>query len=343
MTTPSLMAQETAEAPAAVARALAANADACVELVRRLKSDPPRFAATCARGTSDAAATYLKYGLELSLGLVTASIGPSVASVYKARPRLARALFVAVSQSGKSPDIVSLAEAARADGARSVALVNVEDSPLAALCETVMPVRAGPELSVAATKSFIASLGVMLQILATWTDDRTLRDAVNRLPEDLEKAKACDWSNAIPLLVPLDGLYVIGRGPGFAIAQEAALKLKETCGLHAEAVSAAELKHGPLALASPSFPVLAFSQDDPSLPGLTRTCTDLVSRGVPVLSAGPAQFEGATVLPSVPDLHHFATPVTLIQSFYRLAEGLSRARGHDPDKPPFLAKVTETV
>lgn len=343
MTTPSLMAQETAEGPAAVARALAANAEACSELVRHLRDDPPRFAATCARGTSDAAATYLKYGLELSLGLVTASIGPSVASVYGARPRLARALFVAISQSGMSPDILSLAEAARDDGARSVALVNVEDSPLAGLCETVLPVRAGPELSVAATKSFIASLGVMLQILAAWTGEKPLAKACETLPDDLEKALACDWSQAIDMLAAVDGLYVIGRGPGFAIAQEAALKLKETCGLHAEAVSAAELKHGPLTLAGPDFPVLAFSQDDASLPGLVQTGTDLVARGVPVLSAGPASIEGATVLPSVAGLHPYAMPIALIQSFYRLAEAVSRARGRDPDKPPFLAKVTETV
>jgi glucosamine--fructose-6-phosphate aminotransferase (isomerizing) len=338
----SLMLRETAEAPAAVARLLAANEAACRELGARLKARPPRFVVTCARGSSDSAATYAKYLIEIGLGTVVASVGPSVASIYGARPRMGDALFLAVSQSGRSPDLLKLAEAAREDGALTVALVNETDSPLAGRCEIVLPLHAGPEKSVAATKSYIASLAGILQLVAHWSDDLAIAEAVKRLPDDLADALISDWGAALPLLAKTESLYVAGRGPGFAAALEAAIKLKETCGVHAEAQSAAELMHGPMTLAGPRFPVLLFSQNDASLPGLRDLAAALVGRGVPVLAAGPVAGEGTLPLPSAGDLHPFVGPIALVQSFYPLAEALARARGRDPDKPPFLSKVTET-
>ena len=155
---------------------------------------------SCARGSSDTAATFAKYLLEIRLGIVTASVGPSVASVYAASPNMKGALFFTVSQSGRSPDILRLAEAARAGGALTVAFVNDAASPLAELCEIVLPLHAWPERSVAATKSLIASLAAMLQFAAHWADDRKLLDALDRLPDDLERAAALDWPAAAPLL-----------------------------------------------------------------------------------------------------------------------------------------------
>ncbi len=339
---PSLMLRETEEAPAAVARLIAENAGICRDLVQRLRAAPPRFAVTCARGSSDSAAMFAKYLLEIRLGLVTASVGPSVRSIYGGRPQVADSLFLAISQSGRSPDLIKLTQAAREGGALTVALVNDAASPLAESCEVVLPLHAGPEKSVAATKSYIAALAALLQLLAVWSDDADLARAVERLPDDLADALRRDWRPAVPALAETRSLYVVGRGAGYAAAQEAALKLKETCGLHAEAMSAAEIMHGPLTLAGADFPVVLFSQRDEALESLSALAASLVARGVTVLAAGPVQADGAMRLPAADGLHPFAQPIALVQSFYPLAEALARARGRDPDHPPHLMKVTET-
>ena len=336
------MLRETAEAPAVVARMIAANAAVCRDLVKRLRSAPPRFAVTCARGSSDSAAMFAKYLLEIRLGLVVASVGPSVRSIYGGRPQVADALFLAISQSGRSPDLIKLAEAAREGGALTVALTNDPASPLAERCEVVLPLHAGPEKSVAATKSYIASLAALLQLLAVWSGDAALEEAVERLPDDLADALSRDWRPAAFTLSSKRNLYVVGRGAGYAVAQEAALKLKETCGLHAEAMSAAEIMHGPLTLAGPDFPVVLFSQNDEALGSLSDLAASLTARGVKVFAAGPVKAEGAMRLSTASGLHPFAQPIALVQSFYPLAEALARARGHDPDHPPHLMKVTET-
>ena len=341
--TTSLMLAETREAPAAVARMLRDNAEPCRELGRRLRDLSPPFAVSCARGSSDNAATYGKYLLEIRLGVVTASVGPSVRSVYTAAPRMKQALFFAVSQSGRSPDLLHLAQAARSGGALTVALVNDTESPLAEICEVTLPLSAGPERSVAATKSFICSLAAILQMAAHWAEDRQLLDALERLPGDLERAVAQDWRAALPLLAESRNLYVVGRGIGLALAQEAALKLKEVCGIHAEALSAAELMHGPLTLAGADFPVLVFSQHDEAYQSVIDLVAVLHARNVPVIYAGPNPGGGCLALPCDPLLNPFATPIALIQSYYPLVESLARLRGRDPDRPPHLSKVTETV
>jgi glucosamine--fructose-6-phosphate aminotransferase (isomerizing) len=338
-----LMLAEASEAPAAVARLIAGNEAACRALGERLRKKPPRFAVTCARGSSDSAATFAGYLIEIALNTVVASVGPSVTSVYGARPRMAEALFIAISQSGRSPDIVALAEAAREDGALTVALVNDTGSPLAERCEIVLPLHAGPERSVAATKSYIAALAGILQMVSHWSGEPGLARAVTRLADDLAQALRQDWSPALDILTRVANLYVVGRGPGFATALEAGIKIKETCGFHAEALSAAELMHGPMTLAGPDFPVLMFSQEDAALPGLRDLGRVLAGRGVPVIAGGPAADVASLPLPSARGMHPFAEPVLLVQSFYPLVEALSRARGRDPDRPPHLLKVTETT
>jgi glutamine---fructose-6-phosphate transaminase (isomerizing) len=348
MSTETAMLREAAEAPEAVARQLARNQDLCREIGQRLRARPPRFVATCARGSSDNAATFAKYLIEIRLGAVVASLGPSIRSIYRSRPRLADALFLAVSQSGQSPDLLSLAEAAREDGALTIAIVNEPASPLAERCEMVLPLHAGPERSVAATKSWIASLSAMLQLVAAWSADAALADVVRRLPDDLARAAATGWGVGEALLAGADDLYVIGRGPGFAAAQEAALKLKEIAGVHAESYSAAELMHGPLTLAGPRFPALVFSQSDPALDGVVELLRRLAALRVPLAVAGPAAqavagLPGLLDLPLAEDLHPFAAPVATVQSFYPLVERVARARGRDPEKPPHLSKVTETL
>lgn len=337
------MLREAQEAPQVVAHLLESNAPLCRDLGERLRGSPPPFAVTCARGSSDNAATFVKYLLEIHSGLVTASVGPSVTSVYEARPRMRDALFLAVSQSGRSPDILNLAQAGRDDGALTVALVNDTSSPLASTCEVVLPLHAGPEKSVAATKSFIAALAAGLQLVAHWSQDRELLAALDTLPDVLAKASATDWSAALPALSDANNLFVVGRGVGFAVAQEAALKLKETSGVHAEAMSAAELMHGPWTLAGDHFPILVLSQQDETLSGVSDLVTKLNEQGVPVIVAGAAEGPASVTLPGIDDAHPYLAPIALIQSFYPLVNAIALARGRNPDNPPRLRKVTETV
>jgi glutamine---fructose-6-phosphate transaminase (isomerizing) len=337
------MLSEAREAPQVVARLLERNADLCRDLGDRLRASPPPFAVTCARGSSDNAATFVKYLLEIHSGLVTASVGPSVTSVYEARPRMRDALFLAVSQSGRSPDILNLAQAGRDDGALTVALVNDTASPLASTCEVVLPLHAGPEKSVAATKSFIAALVAGFQLVAHWSKDKELLAALDTLPDILDKAAALDWSPALAKLSDANNLFVVGRGVGFAAAQEVALKLKETSGIHAEAMSAAELMHGPWTLAGDHFPILVLSQRDETLNGVNDLVTKLNEQGVPVVVAGAAEGPASVMLPSIENVHPYLAPIAMIQSFYPLVNAIAQARGRNPDNPPRLRKVTETV
>lgn len=339
---PSLMVREAAEAPEVAKRLIAANTDACRALGARLRATPPRFVVTCARGSSDSAATYAKYLIELRLGVVGASVGPSVSSIYRAKVGMREALFLAISQSGRSPDLLALAEMARADGALTVAIVNDETSPLAEVCEVVLPLHAGPERSVAATKSYLGSLAAVLQMVAEWSADAALIEATQLLPDALVAALARDWRKAVGQLAAARDLYVVGRGVGFAAAQEVALKFKETCGIHAEAISAAELMHGPLALAGPDFPVLMIAQDDAALGALKEMAVGLAERDVPVIAAGSVSNWAGTTLPIMAGLHSFVQPIATVQRFYPLVDAVARARGRDPDNPPHLRKITET-
>lgn len=333
---------EAAEAADAVARQFTANAAVIDALVARLKRQPPSFIVTCARGSSDHAATYGKYLFETTLGLVTASASPSVGSVYAVKPQLDGALFIAISQSGKSPDLLRNAEIAKSAGAQVVALVNVADSPLAQLADTVIPLHAGPENSVAATKSYLCSLAALLQLTARWSGDAALLAAVEKLPDALREAWKQDWSPLVSGLRLANNLFVLGRGLGLAAAQEAALKFKETCGLHAEAFSSAEVKHGPMAIVNADFPVLVFAQDDSTGEGTAAVAEEFRKRGAPVWLARPG-VQGPGVLPLPASLHPACTPLLTIQAFYGAVNALAVARGHNPDVPPHLNKVTETV
>lgn len=336
-----LMFREAQEAPDVITRQRAANAGLIGELAARLKALRPHAVVTLARGSSDNAATYAKYLIETRLGILTSSAAPSVSSVYSAKANLHGSVLIATSQSGKSPDIVTALQAAKEAGAFTIALVNVTDSPLAAAADVAIPLHAGPERSVAATKSYLATVAGLAQLVAAWADDAELTAALGGLADLMAAAWALDWSRAAERLVAARDLYVIGRGIGFGAAQEAALKFKETCSLHAEAFSAAEVRHGPMALAKDGFPALLLSQNDETRAGFKDLVEALAKSGAEILLAG---FEDprALVLPTI-DAHPALQPILMLQSFYRMAESLSRARGYNPDSPPLLNKVTETL
>jgi glucosamine--fructose-6-phosphate aminotransferase (isomerizing) len=261
--------------------------------------------------------------------------------VYAAKADLRGTVMLAISQSGASPDLLATVASARSAGAMIIALVNVESSPLAQAADYTIPLCAGREHSVAATKSYIAALAAIIHLVAFWSEDAELLDALAQAPAQLERAWKLDWQPALSHLEPARDLYVVGRGLGLGIAQEAALKLKETCGLHAEALSAAELRHGPMALVQPGFPVLIFAQNDETHGGVAALAAELAERGAQIMLAG-ADAPKSLALPTE-TAHPAIQPMLIIQSFYRLVNALSLARGYDPDRPPHLRKVTETV
>jgi glutamine---fructose-6-phosphate transaminase (isomerizing) len=335
------MAAETHEAPTVIARMLSRNAAVIGTIGQSLRALNPPVILTCGRGSSDHAAAYFKYLTEIMLGVPVASVGPSIASVYEAPLKLKGAALLTISQSGKSPDIVALQRAAKAAGALTIALVNVTDSPVAAEADCVVPLHAGEEKSVAATKSFIASCAAAAAIVAAWSGDAAFTAAVNHLPDTLQAALQQDWS-AADALASERSLYVLGRGPALAMAEEAALKLKETASLHAEAFSPAEVMHGPLQLVERGFPVLCFAPDDAAAP-TTRVALDrLVTSGAKVFTASALAMPGVHLSVAATG-QGLTDPIAIIQSFYVLAERIARLRNHDPDRPERLRKVTETM
>jgi glucosamine--fructose-6-phosphate aminotransferase (isomerizing) len=317
------------------------DAERVAQLAAELRRRRPRALVTCARGSSDHAATFARYLIETRLGLLTSSASPSVSSIYGARPDLSHCVFLAISQSGRSPDLLAAAAAAREAGALVLALVNDEASELAGLAELCLPLRAGPETSVAATKSFVCTLSALVHLVGHWADDGALLQALAGAPDLLARAWPLDWAPLALALVPARHLFVLGRGLGLGLAQEAALKLKETCRLHAEAYSTAEVQHGPMALFADDVPALIFCQDDEARPGIEALARELVADGVRVFLAG-ASVPGATMLPSL-DGPAAVAPMLLAQSLYRCAAGVALARGMDPDHPARLRKVTRTL
>lgn len=337
----SLMRAEAQEAPQAVARLLAQDEALYAALARHLRDDPPASVLTVARGSSDHAAQYLGYLVMARLGRLVTSLPMSLVTLHPPRLQRQGVLAMALSQSGRSPDLVAPISYFNEGGARTVVLVNEVESPLAAAARWVLPLHAGPERSVAATKSFIAQMVAGARLVASWEDAPALTAAVAALPASLDAAAKIEWPAAIETLQGADRLYVIGRGTGLSVALEAALKLKEVCGLQAEAFSGAELQHGPMSLVEAGYPVLVLAPAGPALPGLMRLAQDLRQRGARVLLAAPAGTAGAELpLSAVP--HEDLGPIVAVQSFYGMVEALARARGLDPDRPRHLAKVTLT-
>jgi glucosamine--fructose-6-phosphate aminotransferase (isomerizing) len=335
-----LMASEAREAGEAVRRLLDSNGAALATLGETLRAHPPKVVVTCARGSSDHAATYGKYLIETLVGVPVASAAPSVASVFRAPLATGDTLCIAISQSGRSPDLLETVKAQKAAGAHVVALVNDETSPLAALADTLIGLKAGPERSVAATKSYITALAGLAAIVASWSRDAELAEALAALPDALDQARDLDWSAAQDALLDARNLLVIGRGYSLSIAQEAALKFKETSGLHAEAFSAAEVRHGPMAIVGKDFPVLGFATSDAAGDSVREAASDFASRGARVCLAD-ARAGAQSTLPTI-TAHPAMEPMLMVQSFYLMMNALAVARGFDPDRPQHLRKVTET-
>jgi len=341
----SKMFREAQQAPAVVEQALRENKSEMEQLGAFLRRRTPPFVLTVARGSSDHAALYGKYLIESLLGVVCSSSAPSVHTVYGQRLALGRALLIAISQSGQSPDLIEVTRQARRDGALTLALVNQENSPLAQVAEVVLPLWAGHEEAVAATKSYLATLASLAQLVAAWAEDKPLKEALAMLPEALYKAAQADWQAGLGVLLEADNGLVVGRGYAFAIAHELALKLKETSAFHAEAMSGAELLHGPVALVEPDFPLLVLVPKDKPLPGMLSLLQTLRGQGGHLLvasSEAEALELAHTPLPLPTRLHPALDSILLAQAFYPFAAELAVARGRNPDAPRNLSKVTRT-
>lgn len=342
MTAATHMHREIREIPGAVDNLLTRGAGAMDTAAAAIRALDPLFFVSVARGSSDHAATYAKYVSEILTGLPVASVGPSVASVYGRTLKVERAACLAISQSGKSPDIVRMVDMAGQQGALSVALTNNPDSDLARVAAHTLELHAGEELSVAATKTFVTSAVAGVWLMAELAQDAELLAAIRALPEALERAVEVDWSALSDALRETDSLYCLGRGPAFAISNEAALKFKETCLLHGESYSSAEVLHGPVSIVDQGFPVIAMAAADAAEDAVIGVADQLAAKGAQVFATTEKATE-AKRLPVVRTGHPLTDPIALIASFYGMVESTARARGINPDVPRHLRKVTETV
>lgn len=340
MTDRTLMESEAREAPLVVAKLATEGRETLASVGERLRSLNPGLVLAAGRGSSDAAALLAKYILEIRLGVPTVSVAPSVQSIYGARLRLANALVLAISQSGRSPDLVEFCLAATGQNVLRIGLVNDISSPLTSAVDVTLPLMAGPENSVAATKSCVAAMTLVLGLIGYWREDAGMVSAFERAPGILSGALQADWTRATAFLDGDGPVYVVGRGPGLAIAAEAALKLKETCGLHAETVSAAEIRHGPFALAGPQLRAIIFAQRDAAFPGLKALAHDLEKLGASILLISAEETLPGVHVPA--DEEPVLELIAMLLRFYLFANETALRRGRSPDRPPMLSKITET-
>ncbi len=343
-----LMGQETNQTPGLIKDQLKKNQKIIEHITNHIKQKKPLAAMTIARGSSDHAASFAKYLIETQLGLITSSSAPSINTVYNSKLNLNNMLVIGISQSGKSPDICHVMAEAKKQGAVTIAIVNETNSPLADAAEFVIPLHAGPEKAVAATKSYMCTLSALLQFIAIYKNDNNLLSALDILPTQLEQTLKSDWSGAISELKDSTNMFVIARGTAYPIAQEAALKLKETSCIQAEPFSSAEVLHGPFALIKPNFPALIFIQNDQTKDENIKLAEKITSLGANTIIVYPENIKISNkniakthlILPK--SINPLTDSIMIIIAFYKMANTLAISRGFDPDSPENLKKVTET-
>ena len=355
--TPTHMAREIAEIPAVVARVLADGGPGLEAAARAIAGRRPRFVLVAARGTSDHAGLYARYLLETTIGIPVGLPAASVTTIYGARLRWDDVLVLAVSQSGAGPDVAAVVAAAREAGAPTLAVTNDPGSLLAAAAEIVLPLRAGEERAVAATKTYVASLAVVA-VLAARLAEAGLNDAprpswapaLEALPEALEASLVASgaWLRGpgeacVAAFARAHEALVVSRGHNFATALEIALKLKETSRIFADGYSSADLLHGPVAVAGPEVPTLAFRPDGAPGSAVDEALAVAGRSGAAPWTIGGREIAGRErSLVVAPGLPEPLTPLAYVLPGFLLAEAIARARGRDPDAPPGLSKITRT-
>jgi glutamine---fructose-6-phosphate transaminase (isomerizing) len=348
---PSLMRREIGEVPEVVERLLHDGAADTAAIANAVRNYRPRWVSVVARGTSDHAGVYARYLIETHLRLPVAMAAPSVTTIYRARPAWREALVLAVSQSGQSPDIVGVTEAARRGGALTISVTNDPTSPLARAAEHILPCHAGQERAVAATKTYVAQLAAIAGLVAALSPRGRFSQALPRLPEALHRSLAAGeaWvAGPAEMLAAIDRLLVVSRGYNLATAFEVALKLKETARIFAEGYSTADLLHGPVALATSEVPVLAFQPGGKVGPAIEAALARVRAKGSrtwEVHCGGPTEkIQGNAATLRLPvQLPEALTPLALVLPGQLLAEAVTRRRGLSPDEPSGLTKVTRTL
>ncbi|WP_426359301.1 glucosamine-6-phosphate deaminase NagB-II [Pseudocolwellia sp. HL-MZ19] len=331
--TTTIMAREAAQTPDVIALQLKSNLTVCEDLVKKIKQFDPAMVYIIGRGSSDHAGVFAKYLIEIELGIPVSSSAPSVHSVYHKNLKLDKALVLVISQSGGSPDIIAQAKAAKESGALTIALVNTPNSPLSNIVNAEIPLCAGEEKAIAATKSYLATLSAILQLVACWKQDTALLEALNNLPTLLLKAQQEEQKLTLNFLKSLAHCVVLGRGLGYAVSREIALKLKEVCSIQAEAFSSAEFLHGPVTLVENKLSVIDVEVLDESESAHKLMMDNINSRGSRNTKIG-FTIEGT---------HPRCIPLLILQRFYLDIEKIAREMGLDPDQPPGLKKITKTL
>lgn len=327
-----LMKQEAGDAWHRVEQQIDQNKALLVQLGERLRQFSPEFVYIVGRGTSDHAGVFARYLFEVELGVVVAAAAPSVASLFSRQLKLQRALVLIISQSGRSEDILAQAKAAKASGALVVALVNDMTSPLTEIADFTVPLHAGPEKAVAATKSYLCTLAALLQIAAYWKQDDALHQAIVTLPLALHAVCLEPAQLQLPHLQHIRHGVVLGRAFGYAISREIALKIKEVCGIQAEAFSSAEFLHGPISLLNQPLTLLNVMLEDETAAAHQAQISEVQKRGGTVVTLhNPLQ-----------GIHPRIQPLLLMQRFYLDIEAIAVAMGKNPDAPVGLNKVTIT-
>jgi glucosamine--fructose-6-phosphate aminotransferase (isomerizing) len=332
------MAREIAEIPAAAER-LVTRRDLFAAFAARIEHANPRIVVFCGRGSSGHVGVYLRYLFETRLGLLASAAAPSVMTAYRRPLELRDALFVVISQSGRSPDLVNATQTARKFGALTLAIVNDESSPAATAAELVLPIEAGPEHAVAATKTVVLSMMAGARLVAELARDDALNLGLQHLPARFSRALVCDWSAWADRAAGAAAAFVVGRGYALGPVREIALKVAEVLRVPALGYSAAELRHGPRASITPETPVLVLRQNDEAAASVDDLARDLVEAGETVFTVGGV----AATLPWIGDDHPICDPVVMLVPAYRAIEAAARRQGFDPDNPPFLSKVTRTL
>ncbi|MFD2474176.1 MULTISPECIES: SIS domain-containing protein [Amycolatopsis] len=337
------MAAEISEQPSVLA-GLVERRSGIAAVAEKISQNPPRFALLAARGSSDHGALYAKYLIEVLLGLPAGLVSPSTATLYGARPDLRDVLFITVSQSGGSPDLIEVTEAARRQGALTVSVTNTPDSPLRAASELGVDIGAGVEKAVAATKTYSATLmALYLFIDAIRGGKGEDAEKIGELAQQTLDGAAEGVQRAVDRYRFVDRVLTTGRGYSYASALEASLKLAETSYLAARAYSGADLLHGPVAAVDGETAVLAATSLGRGGEAMREVLEAVGERGADVLAVGSAAQDvpAALRIPVAPTVEELA-PVLEILPIQRIALGLSLARGGNPDNPRGLLKVTKT-
>jgi len=340
------MAQEMAQQPAAVAATLAALRPLRAR-IRELAGDR-RQILFVARGSSDNAAIYGRYLLEVHAGRTASLAAPSVATHYRRELDLFGALVVSISQSGQTEEIVETQEWAKRCGAVTIAVTNVGGSALARAADLALVTQAGPEEAVPATKTFTTQLTAMAVLATALAPEPGALDAdLDRIPAEIEKliVNRGGIHEAVTLLTRTNEVLVSGRGLAYSAAVETALKLEETCLRPVRGLSYADLRHGPITIVDPQLvAIVVAAQDGPMLEGLTELLGDLRARGALTVGiGGDAVFAAAAdVSVAGPNLPETVAPIALVVAGQLLAEALALALGLNPDAPRGLHKVTQT-